>query len=125
MPREKPWDGTTGATTSPVTSTSNRRLDLRDVDLRHLQHRFERALGDTLVRARDRVGQHARRDLPRQAPLVLAPAARAFLPAIADDRVPVAVRFGLVVGRDLERERFGLLELRAAVQADARDAQHV
>ena len=65
----------------------------------------------------------ARRDLPRQAPLVLAPAAGAFLAAVADDRVPQAVGFGLVVGRDLERERLAVLERRPAVQPDAGDAQ--
>ena len=70
------------------------------------------------------VGQGARRDLPRQAPLVLAPAARALLAAVADDRVPQAVGLGLVVGRDLERERLAVLERRPAVEAEAGDAQH-
>jgi hypothetical protein len=64
----------------------------------------------------NRVSQGAWRDLPRQAPLVLAPAARAFLAAVFDDRVPQAVGFGLIVGRHLERERLVVLELRAAVQ---------
>ena len=50
------------------------------------------------------LGQHARRDLPGHAPFVLAPAARALLAAVPDDRVPVAVGLGLIVGRDLERE---------------------
>ena len=68
--------------------------------------------------------QGARRDLPRQAPLVLAPAACAFLAAIADDRVPQAVGFGLVVGRDLEREGLVVLEPGAAVQPEAGDAHH-
>ena len=44
--------------------------------------------------------------------------------AVADDRVPVAVRLGLVGGRDLERERLVVLERRPAVEAEARDAQH-
>jgi hypothetical protein len=44
------------------------------------------------------------RDLPGNAPLVFAPAARAFLPAIANDGVPVAVGLVLIVGGDLERE---------------------
>ena len=59
------------------------------------------------------VGQGARRDLPRQSPLVLAPAACAFLAAVSDDRVPQAVGFGLVVGRNLERECLVVLERRA------------
>ena len=69
-------------------------------------------------------GQGDRRDLPRQAPFVLAPAARALLAAVADDRVPVAVGLGLVVGRDLKRERLAVLERRPAVEAEAGDAHH-
>jgi hypothetical protein len=54
----------------------------------------------------------------------VAPAARAFLAAISDDRVPQAVGFGLVVGRDLKGERLVVRELRVAVQSDAVDAGH-
>ena len=50
------------------------------------------------------------RDLPGDAPPVLAPAALALLAAIADDRVPVAVGLVLVVGCDLEGEGFVVLE---------------
>ena len=73
---------------------------------------------------RHRLGQGARCDLPGDAPAILAPAAGALGPAVADDGVPVAVGLFLVVGGDLERERFILLEGRAAVQADAGDARH-
>src|SRR5512134_1991619 len=100
------------------------RFDRSDVDLSHLHHRFEGALGRRAIGIGERGNQGAWRDLPRQAPLVLAPSAFAFLTAIADDRVPQAVGFGLVVGRNLEREGFVVLELRAAVQSDARDANH-
>src|SRR3546814_8464683 len=48
-----------------------------------------------ICRRRD---QHPRRDLPVDAPFILAPAAHAFLPAMADDRVPIAVGFLLAVG---------------------------
>src|SRR5690606_34923169 len=65
-----------------------------------------------------------RRDLPRHAPAVAAPAALALFAAVADDGVPVAVGLGLVARADLEREGLGLPEGRAAVQADAVDAQH-
>jgi hypothetical protein len=34
---------------------------------------------------------------------------------MADDHVPQAVGFGLVVGRNLKREGFVMLEMRAAV----------
>src|SRR3546814_8846156 len=71
---------------------------------------------------RQRLDQHARRDLPRDAPLVLAPAARALLAAIADDGVPVAVGLLLIVGGDLEREGFVMLERGTAVEAEAGDA---
>src|SRR5205807_6011626 len=65
---------------------------------------------------------HTRRDLPRHAPLVLAPAARALLAAIADDGVPIAVGLGLIVSGDLEREGFAVFEHGTAVEADTGDA---
>ena len=79
-----------------------------DIDLL-CHHRIERALG-FIAAGRHRFGQHPRRDLPRHAPLVFAPAARALLAAIADDGVPIAVGLGLIVGGDQEREGFGVLE---------------
>ena len=57
-------------------------------------------------------------------PLVLVPAVLARLPAVADDRVPQSVGFGLVVGRHLEREGCAVWKERAAVQADAGHAHH-
>src|SRR5216110_2106366 len=83
------------------TSAPPRRLDGGDVDLLHRHHRFEGTLCLTAA-SRERVGQRARRDLPGEAPAVLAPTALAFLAAIADDRVPVTVRLFLIVRRDLE-----------------------
>ena len=56
--------------------------------------------------------------------VILAPAALALLAAVADDRVPVAIRFGLVNGCDLKRERFVVLEHRSAVESEARNADH-
>src|SRR4029077_8850208 len=98
-------------------SAAPRRLDRGDVDFRHSHHRLESAFG-FVAASRERVGQHARRVLPGNSPLVLAPPALALLPAIADDCVPVAVRLCLVFGRDLEREGFVVLEHRAAVEAE-------
>ena len=46
------------------------------------------------------------------------------LAAVANDRVPVAIRFGLVGDAHLKRERFVVLERRSAVEAEARDAHH-
>jgi hypothetical protein len=70
-------------------------LDLGDVDLLHAHHGLERALG---LGAAGGHGFHenARRDLPGDAPLVLAPAAGALLAAVADDGVPIAVGLCLV-----------------------------
>jgi hypothetical protein len=62
---------------------------------------------------RQRVGQHARGDLPGEAPAVLAPTTRAFLAAVADNRIPVAVRLRLIVRGDLEGKRLAVLERRA------------
>ena len=92
-----------GRNKQPVVSTSAapRGLDGGDVDLLHRHHRREGTLCLTAA-SRKRVGQRARGDLPGEAPAILAPAARAFLAAIADDRVPVAVRLFLIVRGDLE-----------------------
>lgn len=51
--------------------------------------------------------------------LVLTPATSAFLPAIADDYFPVAVGLFLIIGRDLKRECFALLERRTAIDTNA------
>ena len=60
----------------------------------------------------------------RQAPFVLAPAARALRAAVADDRVPITVGLRLVVGCDLKRERLAVLERFSAVEAKAWHAAH-
>ena len=67
---------------------------------------------------------NARRDLPRPAPFVLAPAARALRAAVADDRVPITVGLRLVVGCSLKRERLAVLERFSAVEAKAWHAAH-
>src|SRR3954447_462075 len=78
-----------------------RRLDRSNINLPHAHHRLERALC-LVTPGGKRLGQHARRDLPRHAPLVFAPTARTLLAAIADDGVPVVVSLLLIVGGDLE-----------------------
>src|SRR3569623_2335167 len=94
-----------------------RFLDSRTVDLRHGHHPVERTFRFVAAR-RQRLGQHARRDLPRYAPSVLTPAARTLLPAIADDGVPVAGGLGLIIRGDLEGEGFALLESETAIEAE-------
>src|SRR5207248_1473491 len=76
-----------------ATSTAARRLDCGDVDLLHLHHRIERALGGGGIGIGYRFGQSDRRNLPGQSPFVLAPAARTLLAAVADDRIPVTIGF--------------------------------
>ncbi len=88
--------------------------------LAHLHHGVEHALGRRRVATHDRVGEGAWRDLPGETPFVLAPAAGALLATVADDRVPQAIGFGLVVGGDLEREGFVVGERGAPVESDAR-----
>src|SRR3546814_8759028 len=46
----------------------------------------------------------------------------AFLAAIADDSIPVAVGFLLIFGHDLEREALALRKCRPAVEEQRRDA---
>src|SRR5688500_965442 len=99
-----------------------RCLDGGNVDFLHRHHRFEGAFC-LIAAGRPRVRQHARGYPPGAAPAVLAPTALAFLPSVVDDRVPVTVRLFLIVRRDLERKGFAVLELRAAVEAEAGYAQ--
>ena len=101
--------------------SANRRFDLRDVDLLHLHHRFERAPG-LFTAGRECVGEDGWGDLPGHSPLVLAPAALAFLTAIRDDGVPVAIGFFLTGRRDLKRKCFGRRE-RGTVQPDTRQPE--
>src|SRR5215217_9291998 len=104
-------------------SAPPRGLDGGDVDLLHRHHRLEHALGLRPTGCK-RVGQGTRGDLPGKAPAVLAPAALTFLAAVADNRVPVAVRLFLIVRRDLEGEGLAVLELRAAVETETGNAQY-
>src|SRR6267154_403728 len=104
-----------------VTSAAPRRLDRGDVDFLHAHHGIECAFCFSTT-GRHRLCQHARRDLPGDAPLVLAPAARTLLAAIADNGVPVAVGLLLIIGGDLKRESLVMLEHGTAVQAKAGDA---
>src|SRR5258708_34956259 len=94
-------------------SASPRCSDSGNVDPLHRHHRLEGTLC-LAATSRKRLGEHARRDLPREAPAILAPTALAFLATIADDGVPIAVRLFLSVRRDLEGKGLAVPELRAA-----------
>ena len=107
-----------------ATSTAARRLDCSDVDLFHLHHRLERALGGSGIGIGYRLRQSQRRNLPGHSPFVLAPAARTLFAAVANDGVPVTIRFGLVNGGDLKRECFVVLERGSAIEAEAGNAHH-
>src|SRR3982074_2036505 len=87
--------------TPSAQSTAPRRFDRGDVDFLHAHHGLECALC-FVAAGRHRLGQHARRDLPGDAPSVLAPAARTLLASIADNGVPVAGGLWLIVGGDLK-----------------------
>src|SRR5690606_180629 len=73
-----------------------------DVDLLHRHHGLEGGAGAGGIGVVVEGHQATRRDLPADAPAVLAPAALALLTAVADDGVPQAVGLGLVVGLDDE-----------------------
>src|SRR3954465_1487766 len=98
----RPTTRRAGGAKSPAlhTSAPARGLDGGDVDLLHRHHRLECSPGFRATH-RQRLGQHAWGDLPGDTPAVLAPAACAFLAAIADDRVPVTVGLVLRVRRHL------------------------
>src|SRR5918994_2756467 len=98
-------------------SAAHSRFDGGNVDLLHRHQRLERTLSRVAALG-ECIGQHTRGDLPANAPFVLAPAALAFLPAIADYCVPVAVGLFLIVGRDLEGKGLTVLVVRPAIEAD-------
>src|SRR5213078_2052403 len=105
------------------TSAPPRCLDGGDVDLVHRHQRRESTFCLTAT-SRKRLGQRARSDLPGQATAILAPTALAFPAAIADNRVPVAVRLFLIVRRDLEGKGLAVLERRATIKTEAGNAQN-
>src|SRR3954462_9792673 len=99
------------------TSAAPRRFDCSDIDLSHSHHRFKRALC-LVTPGRHCFHQYTRRDLPRHAPLVLAPPAGTLLAAILDDGIPIAIRLSLIVGSDLKRKGFTMFERRPSVETD-------
>ena len=90
------------------------RLDRGHVNFLHIHHRSKRAFCFNTAGSQ-RLGQRTWRDLPGDAPFVLAPTARTFLAAITDDGVPVAVGLLLIVSGDLEREGFAMFKRGPAV----------
>src|SRR3981081_1120260 len=96
-------------------SPSHRRFERGHVDLLHRHHRLEGAFG-YFATNRQGFAQNPWRNLPGDAPFVLAPAALTSLPTIADNGIPVAVCFFLLVGRDLEREGLAVIESGTALQ---------
>src|SRR5688572_2129908 len=91
-----------------IRESQPRRAASIDINLPHAHHGIKRTLCFCASGCQC-FGQHARRDLPGDAPLVLAPAALALLATIADNGVPVAVGLLLIVGGDLERKSFTVL----------------
>jgi hypothetical protein len=110
------------AATPAFPSAAASGLDLGDVDLTHLHHRIEGAFGFSTTGCH-RVRQHARRDLPGDSPTVPAPPASALLAAIADNRIPIAIRFLLRISRNLEGERLAVFELRPTIETQTRNAE--
>src|SRR5206468_798495 len=70
-----------------------------------------------LAALRHVVHQPLGRDLPGEAPRVLAPAAGALLAAILGDRIPIAVGLFLIVGEDHEADRLVGFEVRTTIKS--------
>lgn len=93
-----------------------RRLYGGDIYLAHLHHGLEGAPGGLGVGIRDRLGEGQGGDLPGDTPLVLAPAALARLTTVIYDGVPIAIRLGLGLRCDLEREGPAVADPGAAIE---------
>ena len=76
------------------------RLQLGDLDLAHLEHRFHRPASALGIRITQQLAQPARDDLPRDAPAILEPATRPGLAAVRRQRVPQPVDLRLVLAVD-------------------------
>src|SRR5216684_421295 len=92
-------------------------LEAFDVDLLHLHHRLHDALRDCGIGIAQELRQSGRNDLPRQAELVLEPAAHLLLSA-GGELLPQLVDLFLGLAIRDERYRLRELELRPAVQGD-------
>src|SRR3954449_430002 len=100
-----------------VRSASVRRsLQLRAVELLHLEHRLHHALHLRRVRVGHELVEQLGNDLPRQAEAVFQPPALALLATALDEAVPEVVDLGLVLTEDLERDRLIQRELRTTVE---------
>lgn len=106
----------------PLLSRSRPR-DLGYINFLHFHHRFERSFGFAFIAAHHSLGQDLRRDLPRDAPLVLAPSALTFLAAVPDYGIPIAVGLRLILGRYLKREGFTVRKGRPSIESNAGDAE--
>ena len=93
-----------------------RRVELGDLDLRHLQHRLHDATGDLRIRAAEVVHELLRDHLPGEPEFVLQPAALVGAAAVGEQRVPVVVDLVGRVARDEQRERRGELVRGTAVE---------
>src|SRR5687768_2929968 len=88
----------------------------RDVELRHLHHGLHDPLRSLRVLVLQHVDENGRYDLPRQAKLVLEPAALTRRSAISRELLPIG--FDLVLRLAVDDQGHGLVELErgAAVQ---------
>ena len=100
-----------------------RRLDHGDVDLPHRHYGFHGPFCCGPVGVGRRPELLARRDLPREAPAVLAPDAGARLAAVSDDRVPITIGLLLVLDDDHEEDRLVRLEFRVPPFSRCRPAR--
>ena len=93
-----------------------------NVDFLHRHHCVECPFGGCAIRTGNCFGQRNGRNLPGDAPLVLAPTALALFTAIMDDCIPVAIRLFLIFSGNLKREGFVMLERGSTVEPEARNA---
>src|SRR5713101_8622154 len=105
-----------GRVAAKLLAAAVRVLQLRDVELFHLQHRLHGRTGIAGLRVGEQLAEHRRNDLPRQSELVLQPAARTFLAAVTGELAPVPVDLCLRLASHHEREALGERERRSAVE---------
>src|SRR5262245_36402598 len=100
-------------------ASPRRPLQRRTVELRHLEHRAHHAARPRGVFVREEILDLGGHHLPRDAELVLEPAALALLSA-GGELLPEVIDLVLIGAVDLQRDRLGELKERTAVECGER-----
>ena len=99
-----------------------RAIQRGDINFFHIQHGCHYTLGPGRILIGQHVAENNRTHLPRETKFVFEPAARSGRSTVGGKFLPEIIDLVLGFAVDSERDRFGELELRAAVQGHEVDS---